>query len=76
LIGRQQKAFDACNDRPIVPTMDEKAKTKEATLTQPDAAEQWEVMRSWQRVESGMDGPRGLLPDKPDDLVAYKLGCE
>lgn len=46
---------------------------KEATLTQPDAAEQRDVMRRWRQMETGMDGPRGLLPDKPDNLVAYKL---
>lgn len=45
----------------------------DARLTHPDDAEQWEVMRLWQRAESGMDGERAGLPDKPDDPVAYKL---
>ena len=37
------------------------------------AAEEREVMRRWHRQESGMDGERGLLPERPDDAVAYKL---
>ena len=43
------------------------------TLTQPTADEQREVMRQWRRVESGMDGERGQLPERPDDPVAFRL---
>jgi hypothetical protein len=42
-------------------------------LIQPTADEQREAMRQWRRLESGMDGKRGELPEKPDDAVAYKL---
>jgi hypothetical protein len=65
--------LDAGQDRPIVRRMDDPAKTTEATLTQPTAEEQREVMRQWQRADDGMDGPRGLLPEEPDNPVAYKL---
>lgn len=53
--------------------MNEAPKKTEATLTQPDAAEQREVMRRWRAIDSGMDGPRGLLPEQPDNPIAYKL---
>jgi hypothetical protein len=43
------------------------------TLIQPHDDEQREVMTHWRRVESGMDGERGQLPETPDDAVAYKL---
>lgn len=43
------------------------------TLIRPDDAEQREVMRRWQQVNSGTDGERGVLPTRPDDAVAYLL---
>ena len=70
---RSQKAFDASPYLPIVRPMNEEPKIREATLTIPDPAEGREVMRQWEATESGMDGPRGLLPDQPDNPVAYKL---
>lgn len=53
--------------------MDEEAKPKEARLIRPDATTHREVMRTWRQIDSGMDGPRGLLPEQPDNPVAYKL---
>lgn len=53
--------------------MDDQSKQAEARLTTPGDAEQREVMQLWQRAESGMDGKRGVLPETPDDPVAYKL---
>lgn len=43
------------------------------TLSTPGEAEGREGLRLWQRHVSGMDGPRGGVPERPDDPVAYKL---
>lgn len=68
-----EKAFDAGPYLPIVRPMDEEPKIREATLARPDAAEHREVMKQWEATDSGMNGPRGLLPDQPDNPIAYKL---
>ena len=36
-------------------------------------ADEREVLRSWQMMDDGLNGPRGLLPDRSDDQVAHKL---
>lgn len=38
-----------------------------------DAAEQRDVLKLWQATSNGMDGPRGSVPEKPDDPVANLL---
>jgi hypothetical protein len=43
-------------------------------LIRPTAAEQRHVMDLWRLADSGMEGPRSsVVPDPPDDPVAYKL---
>jgi hypothetical protein len=42
-------------------------------LTRPTAADERQVMSDWRRVDSGMAGPRGGMPENPDDAVAYRL---
>lgn len=37
------------------------------------AAEQRDVLKLWQATSNGMDGPRGGVPEKPDDPVANLL---
>jgi hypothetical protein len=52
---------------------DHAAAAGDGKLTERSPAENQEVLKLWRQADSGMDGPRGLLPDKPDDLVAHKL---
>src|SRR5262245_17706939 len=38
-----------------------------------NADEQHEILNRWRAAGNGMDGPRGGVPSKPDDPVAYTL---
>lgn len=43
------------------------------TLKQPDAEAERDALRQWRRIESDQAGPRGGMPRRPDDVVAYLL---
>jgi hypothetical protein len=42
-------------------------------LIPPSAAEQRQALKLWQDADNGMNGPRGPLPEQPDDMVANLL---
>lgn len=46
---------------------------RSGTLIPLDAAEEQEILRRWRRMECGMDGERGGLPEQPDDPIAHRL---